>query len=316
MPAALAAFVLLISGCNSTGSGSAGDGPTSAPDALRVVATTTVLADLVKQVGQENVSVHSLVPKGGEAHTFDPTPSDATTVSDAQLLVMNGLGLDEWLGDLATDVGADDVPVVELAEDLDGVTYLAGEAHDGDEHADDSDEHAGEDFNPHLWLNIQYAILYVERLTGALADADPDHADAYRTNSAEYVAELEELDSWAHDQMETIPDDHRRVISFHEAFPYFAEAYGLEIIGTVIDAPGQDPSAGEVAALIDVIESEGASAIFTEAQFPTTAAERISEETGVQIVGSLYTDALGDAPVDTYAGMMRFDIETVVEALQ
>ena len=313
--AVLACIVLVISACSAPDSGSGGL-PSSAPDALRVVATTTVLADLVQQVGGENVSVHSLVPKGGEAHTFDPTPSDATTVADAQLLVMNGLGLDDWLGDLAADAGADAIPVVELAEDLPGVTYLAGEAHEEGEEPAGGDEHAGEEFNPHLWLNIQYAILYVERLTGALVEADPDHATAYEANSATYIAELEDLDAWAHEQMATIPDGHRRVISFHEAFPYFADAYGLQIVGTVIDAPGQDPSVGEVAALIDVIESEGVSAIFTEAQFPTTAAERISEETGVQIVGSLYTDALGDAPVDTYAGMMRFDVETVVEALQ
>jgi manganese/iron transport system substrate-binding protein len=284
-----------------------------APDALRVVATTTVLADLVAHVGGENVTIHSLVPKGGEAHTFDPTPSDATTVADAQLLVMNGLGLDEWLGDLAANAGADDVPVVELAEDLEGVTYLAGEA---DEDTEDEGDHAGEEFNPHLWLNIQYTILYVERLADALADVDPDNATAYRDNATAYVAELEELDAWARDQMAAIPESQRRVISFHDAFPYFADAYGLEIIGTVIDAPGQDPSAGEVAALIDTIESEGASAIFTEAQFPTGAAERISEETGAQIVGSLYTDALGDAPVDSYAGMMRFDVQQVVEALE
>jgi ABC-type Zn uptake system ZnuABC Zn-binding protein ZnuA len=300
--ALLVSAALILSSCNQSDAGGSGDLPSSVSDALRVVVTTTVLADLVQQVGQENVSVHSLVPKGGEAHTFDPTPSDATTVADAQLLVMNGLGLDDWLGDLATDAGAVDVPVVKLAEDLEGVTYLAG--------AD------GEEFNPHLWLNVQYAILYVERATQALAEADPDHADAYSANSADYVAQLQELDSWAREQMATIPDDRRRVISFHEAFPYFAAAYGLEIVGTVIDAPGQDPSAGEVAALIDAIASEGASAIFTEAQFPTAAAERISEETGVQIVGSLYTDALGDAPVDTYAGMMRFDVEAVVEALQ
>jgi manganese/iron transport system substrate-binding protein len=309
----LAGLSLVTGAC--AASGSAGSA-SSAPDALRVVATTTVLADLVQQVGGEHVSVHSLVPKGGEAHTFDPTPSDATTVADADLLVMNGLGLDEWLADLATDAGAEAIPVVELAEDLDGVTYLEGEAHaEGDARADD-DEHAGEELNPHLWLNVRYAIRYVERLTDALAEADPEDADAYRAYAADYVAELEELDGWARERMAAIPDEHRRVISLHEAFPYFADAYGLEIVGTVIDAPGQDPSAGEVAALVDTIESEDASAIFTEAQFPTTAAERIGAETGVKIVGSLYTDALGDAPVDTYAGMIRFDVETVVEALQ
>lgn len=303
-------LVVTATACSGTvGQSPAADAPTPNPDALRVVATTTVLADLVAQVGRELVSVHSLVPKGGEVHTFDPTPSDATTVADGQLLVMNGLGLDEWLGGIATDAGAADVPVVELAEDLEGVTYLEGEEPEGE-------EHEGEAFNPHLWLNVQYTILYVERLADALADADPDNADAFRAQRDEYIAELEELDAWARDQMTAIPDENRKVISFHEAFPYFAAAYGLDIVGTVIDAPGQDPSAGEVTALIDTIRDEQAVAIFTEAQFPTAAAERISEETGVAIVGTLYNDSLGDPPVDTYVGMMRWNVEQVIEALQ
>jgi ABC-type Zn uptake system ZnuABC Zn-binding protein ZnuA len=310
----LVAGALLLASCSGSATGGS---PSPRPDALRVVATTTVLGDLVQQVGGEDVSVHSLVPKGGEVHTFDPSPSDATAVADAQLLVMNGLGLDEWLGDIATDAGASDIPVVELAEDLEDVTYLVGEAYEqGEEHQEEEGGHAGEEFNPHLWLNVGYAILYVERLTDTLAEIDPDSADAYRARSAEYVSELEALDAETRDQMGTIPDEKRRVISFHEAFPYFAEAYGLEIIGTVVEAPGQDPSAGEVAALIDAIESEGASAIFTEAQFPTTAAERISDETGIAIVGSLYTDSLGDPPADSYAGMMRRNVEQVVAALQ
>jgi ABC-type Zn uptake system ZnuABC Zn-binding protein ZnuA len=308
-------LVVAAAACSgAVGQSPAADAPSPNPDALRVVATTTVLADLVAQVGREHVSVHSLVPKGGEVHTFDPTPSDATTVADGQLLVMNGLGLDEWLGGIATDAGAADVPVVELAEDLEGVTYLVGEEHEGEEH--EGEEHEGEAFNPHLWLNVQYTILYVERLADALAHADPDNADAYRAQGDDYIAELEELDAWARDQMTTIPDENRKVISFHEAFPYFAAAYGLDIVGTVIDAPGQDPSAGEVTALIDTIRDEQAVAIFTEAQFPTTAAERISEETGVAIVGTLYNDSLGDPPVDTYLGMMRWNVEQVVEALR
>ena len=300
-------LTLVLAAC--TGTGSTGESKTSGSeipgaDALRVVATTTVLADLIQQVGGEFVNVHSLVPRGGEVHTFDPSPSDATTVAEAQMLVMNGLGLDEWLGDMAADAGADEIPTVKLAEDLQGVDYLEG------------DDHEDEAVNPHLWLNVEYGVLYVERLTDALAEADPDDAVAYRANADDYIAELQELDGWAREQMAGIPDTNRKVISFHEAFPYFAEAYDLEIIGTVVDAPGQDPSAGEVTALIDTIRDEEAAAIFTEAQFPTTAAERISEETGLKIVGTLYNDSVGEAPADSYIGMMRWNVEQVVEALQ
>jgi ABC-type Zn uptake system ZnuABC Zn-binding protein ZnuA len=300
-------LTLFLAAC--TGTGSTSESETSGSeipgaDALRVVATTTVLADLVQQVGGEFVNVHSLVPRGGEVHTFDPSPSDATTVAEAQMLVMNGLGLDDWLGDMAADAGADEIPTVKLAEDLQGVDYLEG------------DDHEDEAVNPHLWLNVEFGILYVERLTDALAEADPDDADAYRASADDYIAELQELDGWAREQMAGIPDTNRKVISFHEAFPYFAEAYDLEIVGTVVDAPGQDPSAGEVTALIDTIGDEEAAAIFTEAQFPTTAAERISEETGLKIVGTLYNDSVGEAPADSYIGMMRWNVEQVVEALQ
>src|SRR5918995_408286 len=131
------ALAAVLAACQATTDSPGSTGPVSAgtpePDALRVVATTTVLADFVRQVGGTKVRVDNLVPKGGEVHTFDPTPADITKVADADLIVMNGLGLDEWLGDLAADAGAGETPVVELAEDLDGVTYLAGEEHEDEE---------------------------------------------------------------------------------------------------------------------------------------------------------------------------------------
>lgn len=315
----LATLALLVLGCAGLPSGrtppaeTAATGPSPAPDALRVVTTTTVLGDLVRQVGGEHVEVHSLVPVGGEVHTFDPTPSDATRTADAELLVMNGLGLDNWLAALAAEARASGIPAVALAEDLEGVDYLAGDEH-GQEA--EEDEHPDENANPHLWLNAAYAIKYVERLTETLVEVDQAQADSYRAHSADYTAELAELHAWVGEQIEQIPVSRRRVISFHEAFPYFADAYGLQIVGTVIDAPGQEPSAGEVSRLIDAIRREGAVAIFSEAQFPTAAAERISEETGVEIVATLYNDSLGDSPADSYVGMMRWNVEQIVSALR
>jgi len=277
------------------------------PDALRVVATTTVLADFVRNVGGTEVTVDSLVPKGGEVHTFDPTPEDIANVADADLIVMNGLGLDEWLGDLAADAGAADTPVVELAEDLDGVTYLAGE--------EEEDGHAGEEFNPHLWLNVAYARRYVEKVTDALKAADPADAATYDSNAAAYQARLSELDAWALQQIESIPAENRKIVSFHEAFPYLAAAYGLEIVGVAVEAPGQEPSAAEIAALIDAIREASVKAIFSEAQFPNDLVDRIAAETGATVEADLYNDSLGDPPVDTYEGLIRWDIEKIVAAL-
>jgi manganese/iron transport system substrate-binding protein len=301
-----AVLAMLLAACNGTTDGGPGPGsstgPTPAPDALDVVATTTVLADMVRQVGGTHVDVASLVPPGGEVHTFDPTPDDIAHVADAGLIVMNGLGLDDWVGGLARDSGST-APIVKLGVDLDGVDYLAGE-----------DE--GEPVNPHLWMNVAYAINYVERIGEQLAIADPAHAADYGAATEAYVARLRDLDAWAGREIAALPEADRRIVSFHEAFPYFAAAYGLEIVGTVVAVPGQDPSAGEIAALIDAIRASGATALFSEAQFNPQLAETIADEAGVTVETNLYNDSLGDPPVDTYEGMIRWDVEKVVAAIR
>jgi ABC-type Zn uptake system ZnuABC Zn-binding protein ZnuA len=294
---ALAFIGAFVAACSTPASSGAPDG------ALRVVATTTVLADLVKQVGGDDVSVTSLVPKGGEVHTFDPTPSDLQGLTSADLIVMNGLGLDDWLAGIATDSGATAI-VVELAEGLEGVTYLAGEAH-----ADD------EAVNPHLWLNVAYASKYVDRIIETLSDMDPEIADGVGARGEAYLARLAELDTSTRDRIGEIPEADRVIVSFHEAFPYFAAAYGLTVVGTIVDAPGQDPSAGEIAALVEAIRASGAKAVFGEAQFSPDLAEIVADEAGVAVETHLYSDSLGDAPADTYEGMMRWNVDRVVGAL-
>jgi ABC-type Zn uptake system ZnuABC Zn-binding protein ZnuA len=304
------ALALALAGCGGPSVSSAPDG-----EQLHVVATTTVLADLVRQVGGDRVDVSSLVPAGGEVHTFDPTPADVARLAEADLLVMNGLGLDEWLLPLARDAGRADLPIVELAEDLDGVDYLEG----GDDHADENGDHdddADHRYNPHLWLNVGYARLYVERLRDELVAAEPDGVDDYTANAAAYDARLADLDAQIREQLAAIPAADRRIVSFHDAFPYFNAAYGLESVGVVVAAPGQDPSAGEVAALIAAIRQSGARAILSEAQFSDQLAQAIAAESGAQVVSDLYTDTLGDPPADTYEGAMRWNVDQIVEALR
>jgi zinc/manganese transport system substrate-binding protein/manganese/iron transport system substrate-binding protein len=316
------AATIVATACGSGPGASPGStGPATAspePGALQVIASTTVLADLVANVGGTKITVESLVPKGGEVHTFDPTPSDLTRVAQAQLVVMNGLGMDEWLAQMVTDSGTT-APVVELAEDLPGVTYLEG----GEEAAPASpapdasaDPHAHGGVNPHLWLNVKYASLYVGRIVDALSAADPADAATYQSNGTAYQARLATLDTWVRDQMATIPQPNRKLVSFHEAFPYYAAAYGLEIVGTIVQAPGQDPSAGEIAALVEAIKASGAKAVFTEAQFSPELAQAVASEADVKVVSDLYNDSLGDPPVDSYEGLIRWDTEKTVEALK
>jgi manganese/iron transport system substrate-binding protein len=312
------AAALLLSGC----AGVAGDPrpttPAGSSDPLQVVATTTVLADLAAQAGGDLVEVSSLVPKGAEVHTFDPSPRDATLVARADLVVMNGLGLDEWLRDVVESAASPDIPVIELAEDLDCVQYLASAEHGEEEPGhEEGEEEIGhdEEANPHLWLNVAYAEKYVMKLTAALVAADPDHAAVLKDRSAVYRQRLAQLDATVREQLAAVPPQRRRVISVHEAFPYLADAYGLEIVGTVVDAPGQEPSAGEVAALVDTIRESGAVAVFAESQFPDDLVDTISAETGIAVVTDLYNDSLGDPPVDTYEGLIRWDVERIVSVL-
>lgn len=307
------AVTMLAAACSTAGGGSSGPPPASPePGALRVVATTTVLADLVAQVGGTRVSVASLVPKGGEVHTFDPSPSDVVTIAEADLVVLNGLGLDDWLGRLVTDAGSG-APIVELGEGLEGVDYLESGAHDDAGPA--GDDHADEAINPHLWLDVAHARRYAARIADALTAADPDDAGAYRSGQAAYDARLSTLDEEIRSAIASIPQANRRIVSFHEAFGYFAAAYGLEIVGVIVEAPGQDPSAGEIATLVEAIRSSGARAVFTEAQFSPDLAETVAAEAGVAVVRDIYNDSLGDPPVDTYEGMMRWNTERTVAAL-
>lgn len=291
--------------------------PTPEPEpAVSVVTTTTVLADFVRQVAGDRAEVHALVPRGTDPHTFDPSPADAIRVSRADLLVMNGLGLDEWLADFIAQAGAEGVPLVELAEDLPGVDYLEGDEHHHDEaehHNEDEDGHA---YNPHLWMNVGYARLYVERLADELSAADPNGEADYRANAESYDVQLAELDGLIRGQVEQIPAEGRRVVSFHHAFPYFAEAYGFEIVGVLVEVPGREPSAREVAELIQGIRDSGVRIILAEAQFSDHLAQTLAAETDAVVVNRLYTDSLGDPPTDTFVGAMRWNVEQILDALR
>jgi ABC-type Zn uptake system ZnuABC Zn-binding protein ZnuA len=296
----LVVVALLTSGC---GVRSAASSPTPSPDpdAIAVVATTTVLADMVAEVGGTRVDVHSLVPRGGEVHTFDPTPADVERIAHADLIVRNGLGLDDWLAALVEDAGTD-APVVALGEGLVGVTYLEGEGGPGS-------------INPHVWMNVAYGVRYVDRIEEALAAADPGHEHDLASRADAYGAQLTTLDGVIRERLAAIPPEDRNVVSFHDAFPYFADAYGLTIVGTVVDAPGQDPSAGAIGDLIRAMRAGGARVIFSEAQFNDALVQAIAADAGAIVVNDLYDDTLGDPPADTYAGMMRWNADRVTEAV-
>jgi ABC-type Zn uptake system ZnuABC Zn-binding protein ZnuA len=289
------AAVTLLSGC--AGASTAG----SSGGKLTVVTTTTVFADMVANVGGDLVSVTSIVPKNADVHTFEPRPADVRTVAEAKLLVMNGLGLDDWLQKTITDASAAGTPLLQLGVDLPGVTLLPGETPDTE--------------NPHLWMDVKYAELYVDRIATALGSVDPAHAATYETQAAAYKQQLETLDSWVRAQIATIPEANRKLVTFHDAFPYYAREYGITIVGVAVEAPGQDPSAGYTAQLITAIENAKVKAIFSEAQFPAKLVDELASEAGCKVVANLYDDALGDPPVTSYEEVIRWDTTQLVQAL-
>ena len=266
-----------------------------------VVTSTTVFADMVSNVGGDLVSVTALVPKNGDVHTFAPRPSDIRAVASARLLFMNGLGLDDWLEKTVTNASASGTPLVKLAVDLPGVELLPGETSRTE--------------NPHLWMDVKYGELYVDRIDAALDKVDPAHSSTYDANAAAYKQQLETLDGWVRAQMATVPPANRKLVTFHDAFPYYAREYGITIVGVAVEAPGQDPSAGYTSKLISAIKASGVKAIFSEAQFPPRLVDQLGQETGVKVITNLYDDALGDPPVTSYEEAIRWDTDRLVEAL-
>ena len=269
---------------------------------LNVVTTTTVFADLISNVGGQLVTVTSLAGKNADVHTFEPKPADIQTVAGAKLLIMNGLGLDDWLERAITNAAASGTPLVKLGSDLPNVELLPG-------------ENPGTQ-NPHLWMDVKYAELYVDRIAAALKSADPAHATQYDNQAATYEAKLETLDASVRTRIAAIPEANRKLVMFHDAFPYFAREYGITIVGVAVEAPGQDPNAGYTAELITAIKAAGVKAIFSESQFPTKLGEALANETGAKVVADLYDDALGDPPVTSYEALVTWDVDQLVAALK
>ena len=294
--ASLLAIAAIAAGCVS------GTGAGASDSRLQVVTTTTVLADMVANVGGDLVKATSLVPKNGDVHTFEPRWSDIRTLAAAKLLVMNGLGLDDWLTKMIGNVAAEGTPLIRLGVDLPGVQLLAGETPATE--------------NPHLWIDVKYAEMYVDRIATELKAVDPAHASGYDAGAAAYKQSLETLDAWVRAQIATIPAANRKLVTFHNAFPYYAREYGIEIVGVAVGSPGQDPSAGYTAQLISTIKAAGVRAIFSEAQFPAKLVDQLASEAKCTVVANLYDDALGDPPVSSYEELIRWDTNQLVMALR
>ena len=289
---------LLASGC--AGPGGAGNGDGADGGELRVVATTTQVADLAANVGGDRVRVTSLLRPGVDAHDYEPSPADIDALAHADLVLQNGVGLEEWLGDIIESSGFDG-PVVDTSQGV-RLRQVDGEP------------------DPHIWQNPGNAQVMAANIERGLAAADPAGAAAYQAGLAAYTKELRALDAEVERQVGSLAN--RKVVTNHDAFGYYLDRYGLELVGSVI--PSFDSSAElsgrDIRDLVAKIEATRVKAVFSETSLPPRAAETIGREAGVRVVvgeDALYGDALGPpgSDGDTYLKMIRHNTATIVSNL-
>ena len=268
-------------------------GPARAQDRLNVVASFSILGDFVRNVGGDRVNVTTLVGPNSDAHVYVPTPADAKKVADAKLVFVNGLGFEGWMQRLVQSSGSKAIVVVASTN----ITPLK----------------LGSSTDPHAWQTVANAKTYVYNIRNALSAAAPADAALFEANAEAYRAKLEALEREMGPWVESIPPEHRKVISTHTAFGYFAKAYGIEFIAPRGVSTESEPSARDIAGIITQIKTKKIPAVFLENISDPRLIERISAETGARIGGTLYSDSLtdekGDAP--TYIDMVRHNIRAL-----
>ena len=284
----------------------------AAGELLSVVATTSLVADVVGQIGANRIDVTVLMPPGTDPHSFEPTPQDVVAVAGAHVIFVSGAGLEAFLQRLLDSAG-EGVPAVPLSH---GVELL--QARSADEHEDQGGkDHDGAD--PHTWFDPTNVIIWAHNVEHALASLDPAGAATYAANAAAYEATLHDLDVWVRGETARIPEGRRKLVTDHASFTYFARRYGFQQTGAVF--PGystlSEPSAQDIARLEDAIREHQVPAVFVGLTVSSDLAERISADTGTRIV-YLYTGSLSEkgGPADTYLALMRYDVAAIVEALQ
>jgi len=273
--------------------------PLAPGEKLRVVATTSLVGDVVSRVGGDRIQLTTLMAKGTDPHSYVPTPSETAAVYDANLLFANGAGLEEFLVEMLANAGGSAVEV-SLSDGL-SLRSLSGGAPD-----------------PHVWFDVHNVIQWVTTIEQSLSALDPANAAVYRANAAAYIAELQALDAWIGQQVATIPEANRKLVIDHPVFGYFAGRYGFEQIGAVYPLnPAAEPSAQDLAALENMIRQYQAPAVFSENTVSPKLADQVARDTGVKLF-LLYTDSLGGpgTGAETYLDLMRYDVQTMVEALR
>jgi len=283
-------------------SGNSSSPEASGTTAQVVLTSATFLADITRNVAGERLAVESLLPAGADPHSYQPTPRDVTKIVQSKLLIINGAEYEHFLEPLLENAEGER-EVVEASAGLSPRTDA------GNEHGVD----------PHLWLDPNNVVTYVENIREALTHFDPDGAALYQSNADVYVAQLKDLDVWIKEQVSQIAPEKRLLVTNHEALGYFADRYGFTVIGAIVPGVSSDASASaqQMAALIEQIKASAAPAIFLDEVENPALAQQIADETGVKVVEDLHLESLTDRPpAATYIDMMKHNVTQIVDALK
>ncbi len=272
---------------------------------LKVVATYSILGDVVQNIGGGSINLTVLVGAGGDTHSYEPVPQDSVALGSADVLFENGLGFETWLDDLYSASGSTAQRVVVSDGIVPGTITVGDEAGETD---------------PHIWQNIYNFVHVAEMVRDTLSAADPANATTYQLNANAYIQQLLDTDSYVIQQAQTIPADQRKLVTDHDAFGYFAARYGFTVVGTAlgsVSTEGAEPSAADIAALVGAIKDTGTRAIFPENIENASLVDQLANEAGVVVGAPLCSDALTppDGPCPTYVDMMRYNVDSIVAAL-
>lgn len=296
---ALILAACLLAACRSGGS----EGDADPDDGILVVASTTMLEDLVRELAPDGVRVEGIMAPGGDPHLYQPTPGDARLVAQSDLVVRNGLHLEGWIDDLLENAGGER-PIVTASE---GVEPIHMESFAGG-------------VDPHIWFDVSLwravAVTTADALADLVAD-DPVAVAQVRERAAAYDARLAALDAWVRSTLATIPAERRVLVTSHDAFNYFGRAYDLDVRGIQGISTEQEASQRDVADVIDMVRERGLPAVFVETSVNPGLVRQVARETGARVLGPLYSDSLGaaDGPAGTWVGMVVENVRLVTEGL-
>ncbi|MGD2057440.1 MAG: metal ABC transporter substrate-binding protein [Anaerolineales bacterium] len=281
---------------------------------LKVVATTNIVQDVVSNVAADLIELEALIPRGADPHAYEPTPGDLRKLARADLVFLSGVGLEQPLYATLSEIAADSV-IVSLSEGIPLQSFDNVEGVD----SPDGEAHIEGGMDPHVWMDPLNVQTWIRNASEALSAADPAHSARYQSNAADYDKRLLELHAWIEEQVSTIPPENRKLVSDHRALGYFSARYGFELVATVIPgySTAAEPSARELGRLMESIDAESAQAIFVGSNVNSTLAQRVAEDSGIQIV-PLYIGSLSqpEGPAGSYIEMMKYNVKAITNALR